>query len=143
MIIDLIFKKYDGRIKLNNPIVCGDNGIPELLREILQKTNGIQETMIHPKTGEQIEIGWIVYSYDEMIRATNYYRNEYGLSGTVFSDDGAGNPYYILDDKIYEYDPIDTLAAGCLFDCSVNSAGVHPCKILFACHCLALLYHFI
>lgn len=107
MIIDLIFKKYDGRIKLNNPIVCGDNGIPELLREILQKTNGIQETMIHPKTGEQMEIGWIVYSYDEMIRATNYYRNEYGLSGTVFSDDGAGNPYYILDDKIYEYDPID------------------------------------
>ena len=77
------------------------------MREILLKTNGIQETMIHPKTGEPMEIGWIVYSYDEMIRATNYYRNEYGLSGTVFSDDGAGNPYYILDDMVYEYDPID------------------------------------
>ena len=34
-------------------------------------------------------------------------RNEYSLSGTVFSDDGAGNPYYILDDMVYEYDPID------------------------------------
>ena len=29
------------------------------------------------------------------------------LGGTVFSDDGAGNPYYILDGMIYEYDPID------------------------------------
>lgn len=31
----------------------------------------------------------------------------YGLSGTVFSDDGAGNPYYIFQDKVYEFDPID------------------------------------
>ena len=54
-----------------------------------------------------MEIGWIVYSYDEIIYATNYYKKEYGLSGTVFSDDGVGNPYYIFDDKIYEYDPID------------------------------------
>ena len=107
MVIDLIYKKYNGQIKLNNPIVCKDNSLPESLREILLKTNGIQETMIHPKTGEPMEIGWIVYSYDEMIRATNYYRNEYGLSGTVFSDDGAGNPYYILDDMVYEYYPID------------------------------------
>lgn len=107
MIIDLINKKYDRRISLNNPIACEDNSIPELLREILQKTNGIQETMIHPKTGEKMEIGWIVYSYDEIIYATNYYKKEYGLSGTVFSDDGAGNPYYIYDDKIYEYNPID------------------------------------
>ncbi len=107
MIIDLINKKYDGQICLNDPIVCEDNSIPESLREILQKANGIQETMIHPKTGEQIEIGWIVYSYDEIIDATNYYKNECGLSGTVFFDDGAGNPYYIYDDKIYEYDPID------------------------------------
>ena len=79
MVIDLIYKKYNGQIKLNNPIVCKDNSIPESLREILLKTNGIQETMIHPKTGEPMVIGWIVYSYDEMIRATNYYRNEYGL----------------------------------------------------------------
>ena len=107
MVIDLIYKKYNGQIKLNNPIVCKDNSIPESLREILLETNGIQETMIHPKTGEPMEIGWIIYSYDEMINATNYYRNEYGLSGTVFSDDGAGNPYYILDDMVYEYDPID------------------------------------
>ena len=107
MIIDLINKKYDGQISLNDPIVCNDNCIPESLREILQKANGIKETMIHPKTGEQMEIGWIVYSYDEINDATNYYKNEYGLSGTVFSDDGAGNPYYIYGDKIYEYDPID------------------------------------
>ena len=57
MVIDLIYKKYNGQIKLNNPIVCKDNSIPESLREILLKTNGIQETMIHPKTGEPMEIG--------------------------------------------------------------------------------------
>ena len=41
MIIDLINKKYDGQISLNDPIVCNDNSIPESLREILQKANGI------------------------------------------------------------------------------------------------------
>lgn len=44
--------------------------------------------------------------YAKIIVFLNH-RNEYGLSGTVFSDDGAGNPYYILDDMVYEYDPID------------------------------------
>ena len=37
----------------------------------------------------------------------SYYQNEYGLSGVVFSDDGAGNPFYLFDGKVYEYDPID------------------------------------
>ena len=25
----------------------------------------------------------------------------------VFSGDGAGNPFYLLDGKVYEFDPID------------------------------------
>ena len=32
---------------------------------------------------------------------------EYGINGVVFSGDGAGNPFYISDGKIYEFDPID------------------------------------
>ena len=107
MIIDLIKKKYGDDFKLLEPILCEDISIPEKLRNILQQSNGIQETMAHPKTGEKMVIGWILYSHEEMVKATNYYKDEYGLHGTVFSDDGAGNPYYLFEDKIYEFDPID------------------------------------
>ena len=45
----------------------------------------------------------------KFVKSTSYseLKEEYGLDGTVFSDDGAGNPYYILNDKIYQFDPID------------------------------------
>ncbi len=52
-------------------------------------------------------IGWIVYSYDEIISSTRFYKEEYGLSGVVFYDDGAGNPYYLSEGKVYEFNPID------------------------------------
>ncbi len=74
---------------------------------LLRQSNGIQETMFHPQNGEEIVIGWIVYSLDEIIRETQYYKEEYGINGVVFSGDGAGNPFYISDGKIFEYDPID------------------------------------
>lgn len=83
MVIDLIYKKYNGQIKLNNPIVCKDNSIPESLREILLKTNGIQETMIHPKTGEPMEIGWIVYSYDEIGKRVRTKKEITGEDGKI------------------------------------------------------------
>ena len=101
MIIELISKKYKSCIKLMDPIECIDINLPESLKEILLSSNGVLETMPHPKTGEMMDIGWIVYSYDVICRATAYYKKEYGLSGTVFSDDGAGNPYYIFQDKVY------------------------------------------
>ncbi len=107
MIIDLIKMKYGNDIKLLEPSFCEDMSIPDKLRAILHQTNGIQETMFHPKTGEKIVTGWILYSYEEMVRSTNNYKNEYGLQETVFSDDGAGNPYYLLEGKVYEFDPID------------------------------------
>ena len=115
MIIDLIKEKYGENTKMLEPMVCDDANIPDCLRSILQQSNGIQETMLHPKTGEQIVIGWIVYSYEEMIKSTNLYKEEYCLSGVVFCDDGAGNPFYLLDGKVYEFDPIDnesSLVAG-------------------------------
>ena len=107
MLIDVIKEFYNGMIKLQEPIDCNSYDLPEELRLLLSKSNGIKETMIHPKTGKEMAIGWIVYSYDEIIRSTGYYKEEYGLSGVVFSDDGAGNPYYLSEGKVYEFDPID------------------------------------
>lgn len=107
MIIDVIADFYDGMIKLQEPADCNNYDLPEELKKLLIQTNGIQEIMIHPQTGEEIVIGWIVYSLDEINRETQFYREEYGINGVVFSGDGAGNPYYISDGKIFEFDPID------------------------------------
>ena len=107
MIIDVIKKSYNGMIKLQEPVDCDDYELPEELKMLLEQSNGIQETMIHPKNGEEIVIGWIVYSLEEIQRETQYYKEEYGINGIVFSGDGAGNPFYISDGKIYEFDPID------------------------------------
>ena len=107
MIIDAIKDFYDGMIKLQEPVDCDSYDLPKELKALLSQTNGIQETMIHPKTGEEMVIGWVVYSLDEIKKETQFYRKEYGINGVVFSSDGAGNPYYILDGKIYEFDPID------------------------------------
>lgn len=106
-IIEQIKKKYDGRIKLNDPVTINNTDIPEEIRDILAISDGILETMIIPKTGEEITISWIVYSYSEIQKATEYYKNEYGIKGTVFSDNGAGDPYYINDGKVYLFEPID------------------------------------
>ena len=107
MIIDVIKDFYDGMIKLQEPADCNNYDLPEELKKLLIQTNGIQEIMIHPQTGEEMVIGWIVYSLDEINRETQFYREEYGINGVVFSGDGAGNPYYISDGKIFEFDPID------------------------------------
>jgi hypothetical protein len=106
-IIELIDRKYDGNIRLQEPFDCYDDSLPEVLIDILRQSNGINETMIHPKTDEIMEIGWIIYPYDEIRKWSSYYHEEYGLSGVVFSDDGAGNPFYLSDGKVYEFDPID------------------------------------
>lgn len=107
MIIDDIRALYNGMIELQDPVVCDDCDLPEELKSLLKQSNGIQETMIHPKTGEEMVIGWIIYSLDEIVKETKYYKDEYGIDGVVFSGDGAGNPFYLLDGKVYEFDPID------------------------------------
>lgn len=107
MIIDIISEAYDGRIKLQEPFISEMPDIPKELTDILIKTNGIKELIMLPGKKDPIEIYWIIYPYAEMCKETEYYKNEYGIKGTVFSGDGAGNPYYLSDGKVYELDPID------------------------------------
>ena len=106
MIIELIEAFYNDNIELQEPNLS-DMQIPKELHDILTKSDGIMETMIVPKTGEKVSIGWIIYPYERILEETAFFNDEYGIEGTVFSDDGAGNPYYILDNKIYQFNPID------------------------------------
>jgi len=107
MLIDVIRDSYNGMIRLQPPADCIEYSLPEELKTLLSQSDGIQDTMILPQNGEEIVVGWIVYSLDEIKRETQYYKEEYGINGIVFSGDGAGNPFYISDGKIYEFDPID------------------------------------
>lgn len=108
--IELISKMYEGNISLCEPLYIGeisDCDIPEELLNILKQTNGIKETMINPNTGMSEEISWIIYSYEEIIKWTNFYRDTYSIEGIVFSDDGADTVYYMnTNGKIYSYDAV-------------------------------------
>lgn len=117
MIIELIRKSYDGNIEFQKPNESYDLSVPDVLKSVLAKSDGILETMLVPKTGKRITIGWIIYPYEMIQKETAFFKEEYGIDGIVFSDDGAGNPYYILDDKIFQFNPIDNeseLIAGSL-----------------------------
>ena len=108
--IELISKMYEGNISLCEPLNIGEicnYDIPEELLNLLKQTNGIKEAMINPETGLPMEISWIIYSYDEIIEWTNFYRDTCSIEGTVFSDNGADTVYYMnTDGKIYSYEAI-------------------------------------
>ena len=104
--IDLI-KKYDGNMKEFPPLngEIDTSFLPTELLEILKRSNGIMETMQNPMNDETIDIGWIIYPLSEIMGATSFYKKTYGIEGTVLSDDGAGNPYYIKKDgRIYQFE---------------------------------------
>lgn len=107
MIIELIRKSYDGNIEFQKPNESYDLSVPDVLKSVLAKSDGILETMLVPKTGKRITIGWIIYPYEMIQKETAFFKEEYGIDGIVFSDDGAGNPYYIHDNKIFQFNPID------------------------------------
>lgn len=100
---------YQGNILLYPPYKeKRPENIPEELYDILQVSNGIKETMIEPKTGQEIPIAWIVYPYERMMEETDFYKNEYNIEGIVFTDDGAGNPYVLKSDgEVAYYNIID------------------------------------
>ena len=96
--IEKIRELYQGNILLQPPYLGEGEEIPEELLLILRISNGIEETMIHPKSGEKIVIGWVIYPYEIIVSDTRFYRKEYQMDGTVFSTDGAGNPYLLKPD---------------------------------------------
>lgn len=108
--IELISKMYKGSISLQKPLNIGDISnydIPEELLNLLRQSNGIKETMVYPDTGRSEEISWIIYSYEEIIKWTNFYKDTYSIEGIVFSDNGADEVYYVKPNgKIYSYDAI-------------------------------------
>ena len=107
--ISKISNLYKGNILLHSPYE-GNWGadIPQAIRSILQVSNGIEETMLNPKTGEQMPIMWILYSYDEMMIESSFYQENYGIEGFVFADNGAGEPYVLKPDgTITCYNAID------------------------------------
>ena len=108
-IIKKIRKLYQGNILLHPPYL-GENTeeIPEKLLSILRISNGISETIVHPKSGEKIVIEWIIYPHEMMVSDTAFYRTEYQVEGIVFSGDGAGNPYLLKSNgTVTQFDGID------------------------------------
>lgn len=98
-LMEQISDQYDGCVLLHPPYQghC-DPSLPTKLAELLQLSNGISEVATRPDTGETIPIDWIIYPYEMIQSWTAFYRNEYGVEGTVFSDDGAGSPYLLKGD---------------------------------------------
>lgn len=96
--IDKISRFYDGNILPEAPYTGEQDDIPEELFDILRTANGIRETMPDPETGETMPIAWILYPYEEIVKESKFFRDEYGIEGTVFTDDGAGNPYILKSD---------------------------------------------
>ena len=79
--------------------------IPTELAEILKVSNGIMEMFNLGNT--LLKIGWIIYPCEMIIESTEFFKNQCGIDGVVFADDGAGNPFYIKSNKMiymYEYD---------------------------------------
>lgn len=103
MIIESISKSYNDNIKLCQPLKDEKyDFLPADLLYILKVSNGIMETMVHPSTGELLNIGWIIYPIEEILENSEYYQKEYAVDGVVFSDDGAGDPLYVKrDGKVY------------------------------------------
>ena len=110
-ILDLISKKYDGNIIVHEGLTiehaeCAREKIPTQLLALFIQSNGIEEVMILPDTGEPEPIAWIVYPYKMILEESIFFQETYGIEGAVFADDGAGSPYYMKNDgRIYYYEP--------------------------------------
>lgn len=107
--INRISHQYGGEILLHAPYNGKkDENIPQEIYSILCVSNGISETMCLPGTNEKVEIGWIIYSYEMMLKWTAFYATNYGIKGIVFSDDGADCIYCIkLNGTITCFNSID------------------------------------
>ncbi len=112
-IIDAIRKKYGGNIRLCAPLddemfEQSKKFLPEELAELLRISDGILETMPHPKTGEIMDIYYIVDTFENILSETKRYREEHVGEGFVFAGNGAGDSYVLKPDgKIFLMEYID------------------------------------
>ncbi|MBR5371158.1 MAG: SMI1/KNR4 family protein [Oscillospiraceae bacterium] len=105
-ITDLIAAYYNENIRLLPPLK-GECELPDPLVEVLRVANGIMENMLHPQTGNPMDIGWIVYPYAMILVESEMFSEKYRIKGYVFADDGIGNPYYIRENHVFFYDTME------------------------------------
>ena len=112
-IIKLIQQIYGDSCKLRSPLnkrqyEKARKMLPVELLEILKISNGINEIMPNPNTGNTIVIDRIIYSLAEIKSQTDCYLGEYGNEGVVFAGNGAGG-FFILkpNGKIFLYEYFD------------------------------------
>ncbi len=112
-IIKLIQQIYGDSCQLRSPLnkrqyEKARKMLPVELLEILKISNGINETMPNPNTGNNMVIDRIIYSLAEIESQTNCYLGEYGNKGVVFAGNGAGG-FFILkpNGKIFLYEYFD------------------------------------
>ena len=105
-VTELISAYYNGNIRMLPPL-RGDCDLPDALADVLHKANGILENMLHPQTGNPMDIGWIIYPYAMIRVESEAFTEKFRINGYVFADDGAGNPYYMRDNHVFYYDTIE------------------------------------
>lgn len=112
-IIKLIQQIYGDSCQLRSPLnkrqyEKARKILPVELLEILKISNGINETMPNPNTGNNMVIDRIIYSLAEIESQTNCYLEEYGNEGVIFAGNGAGG-FFILkpNGKIFLYEYFD------------------------------------
>lgn len=100
---------YDGNIRLCPPYTgAAEANFPPELLAVLQVSNGVEEVMAHPRTGEVLPIGWVLYPYRQILEETSFLAQERGPEGWVFSTNGAGDPYLLkADGTVTCYDATD------------------------------------
>ena len=112
-IIDAIRKKYGGNIRLCPPLdderyEQAKKILPKELAELLHISDGILETMPYPKTGEIMDIYYIIDTFENILSETKRYREEHDGEGVVFAGNGAGDSYVLKPDgKIFLMEYID------------------------------------
>ncbi len=99
-IIKLIQQIYGDSCQLRSPLnkrqyEKARKILPVELLEILKISNGINETMPNPNTGNNMVIDRIIYSLAEIESQTNCYLEEYGNEGVIFAGNG-GEGFFIL-----------------------------------------------
>lgn len=108
-LLDRISALYGGNIQLFPPYRGRrPEGLPAELFDLLRRSDGVMETMVHPQASEVIPVSWIICPCLMITEETAFYRETYNAEGTVFSSDGAGNPFLLKSDgTVVRFDAID------------------------------------